>query len=308
MTLSNDNFNQILLIISKYQKQLHLLAVLLLSLYLIAYAAQLTWKLVPVPENTTVTVSNANTSSKQPTGSRDQVNIAALKRLNLFGELGATPVEPKETVTDAPETNLNLVLAGVVASGNPELGAAIIENKGKQATYAVGEDIDGTRAKLAKIYDDRVIIRNGGRDETLMLDGMDYNKSSTKQSKRNSRPQPGPKAERVVQNRLSKESIEARRQLKEKPSQFTDFISIAPFTKAGELQGYRITPGKKGALFKEAGFKSGDVVVDINGLDLRDAQQALEAMSALRESQSLQLTVNRDGEFMTLYLDIPEED
>jgi len=123
MTLSNDSLNQILLFFGKRQKQLHFVVVVLLSLYLIAFAAELTWKLIPPPDLPAAERSARSAEAHaQSSGSRTQVNIAEIKRLNLFGELGAEPVVEEETVTDAPETNLNLTLAGVVAYKDPEKG------------------------------------------------------------------------------------------------------------------------------------------------------------------------------------------
>ena len=85
-----------------------------------------------------------------------------------------------------------------------------------------------------------------------------------------------------------------------------DYIAVAPYRPNGELTGYQVSPGKKPALFQASGLKSGDVITDINGLDLADMQQALEAMNMLKELQSLQLTVERKDELITIYLDLPQ--
>ena len=50
----------------------------------------------------------------------------------------------------------------------------MIANRGTQATYGINEEIEGTRAKLKAVLIDRVIIDNSGRDETLMLEGIEY--------------------------------------------------------------------------------------------------------------------------------------
>ena len=49
-----------------------------------------------------------------------------------------------------------------------------------------------------------------------------------------------------------------------------------------------------------------DVITDINSLDLTDMQQALEAMNMLKELQSLQMSVQREDELITIYLDLPD--
>ena len=313
MTVGNYNLNQIWLQLGKYQQQLRLAVVVLLALYLIAFAAELTWRLLPEPEsNVTNTGSAAGTSTAISTN-KNQVNLAQIKRLNLFGDLTAEPQAPEPEVTQAPETNLNLTLSGVVASSDPKVAAAIIENRGSQNVYGINEPIEGTRAVLREVYEDKVIIRNGNRNETLMLDGIDYNQSTSRPPATVNRPQPSNRQRtsttntREQRNTLSREMAQATRDLQKTPTSFTDYIAISPHRREGQLQGYRISPGKKPKLFKAAGFKAGDVVVEINGLDLTDPQQSLEAMQALRSAQSLQLTVNRGDNTVTLYLDFPSQ-
>ena len=138
-----------------------------------------------------------------------------------------------------------------------------------------------------------------------MLDGVDFTRTApnTRQSSdRRASPQRS-----TAENRrtLNKEAVAATNEIRKSPSSFSDYIAITPAERNGETMGYRITPGKKPKLFRAAGFKAGDIIVEINGLDLTDAQQSMEAMQSLRTAQSLQLTVNRGGELLTLFLDFP---
>lgn len=307
MTAGNLTLNQLPVLWTKHQTHVRLVVTVLLAIYLIAYAAELTWKLFSSDETSTpqaqVTTSNAPVSQN---GS--QVDINQLRALNLFGTKSAAPVV-EQRVTEAPKTRLNLTLSGVVSSDVPEAGAAIIENKGAQNTYGIGEKIDGTNAVLSEVFVDRVIIKNGARRETLMLDGVDYTKqpSTTQRSApaQNVAATPRSGAAAKQRNTLSDAALESTRNLRDKPANFSDFIAISPYRRDGQLMGYRVSPGKDATLFKSAGLKSGDIVTEINGLDLTDMQQSMEAMTALREAQTLQMTVNRAGEIITLYLDIP---
>jgi general secretion pathway protein C len=278
--------------------------VVLLSLYLIAFAAKLVWRIIPEPQlSATPTVSRAPVISSS--SGQNGVNIAKIQQLNLFGNAAAKPAEPVAEVTDAPETRLNLTLTGVVASSEQEAGTAIIENRGSQAVYGLGEKIEGTNATLQKVYNDRVIIKNGVRNETLMLDGIDYDEANRRREMQaRNRPDPEELEEDTVE--LSDEALEATAALRERPANFTDFISISPKTEEGQLIGYQVSPGKEPELFKSAGLQAGDVITQINGLDLTDLQQSQEALSELRNAQTIELTIIRDGSLTTLYLDLPE--
>ena len=302
MTVTNYNVNHLWLQLLKYQQQINFLVVALLVVFLLAYAAELTWRVFPQAENS-ATRSSINQPVNSGSSASIQLDLASIKRLNLFGDLSAQPFE-EEQVLDAPETKLSLILTGVVASSLKDQGAAIIGNNGKQETYGVGDKITGTRATLKEVYADRVIIKNGPLSETLMLDGIDYSKPQNQgaQVVKASEQKTGQAKQKRT---LSDGALQARRELQQQPAKFTDFITISPHRPSGDLQGYRVSPGKKSALFKEAGLKPGDIVTEINGLDLTDMQQSLEAMNALRQMQSLQMTVSRNDELLTIHLDIP---
>ena len=304
MTFNKPNPQSLVVYLNQHQKQLHTIVVVLLSLYLIAFAAKLVWRIIPEPQlSATPTVSRAPVISSS--SGQNGVNIAKIQQLNLFGNAAAKPAEPVAEVTDAPETRLNLTLTGVVASSEQEAGTAIIENRGSQAVYGLGEKIEGTNATLQKVYNDRVIIKNGVRNETLMLDGIDYDEANRRREMQaRNRPEPEELEEDTVE--LSDEALEATAALRERPANFTDFISISPKTEEGQLIGYQVSPGKEPELFKSAGLQAGDVITQINGLDLTDLQQSQEALSELRNAQTIELTIIRDGSLTTLYLDLPE--
>ena len=304
MTFNKPNPQSLVVYLNQHQKQLHTIVVVLLSLYLIAFAAKLVWRIIPEPQlSATPTVSRAPVISSS--SGQNGVNIAKIQQLNLFGNAAAKPAEPVAEVTDAPETRLNLTLTGVVASSEQEAGTAIIENRGSQTVYGLGEKIEGTNATLQKVYNDRVIIKNGVRNETLMLDGIDYDEANRRREMQaRNRPEPEELEEDTVE--LSDEALEATAALRERPANFTDFISISPKTEEGQLIGYQVSPGKEPELFKSAGLQAGDVITQINGLDLTDLQQSQEALSELRNAQTIELTIIRDGGLTTLYLDLPE--
>jgi general secretion pathway protein C len=308
MTVVNHTANQLWLQLVKNQQTINLLAVAVLAVFLLSYAAELTWRLWPQPVASSRFESISSSQSVSLENSNSRLNLADIKRLNLFGDFNADPIEEKE-VTNAPVTRLNLTLTGVVASSVKDQGAAIIENRNQQQTYGIGEKIEGTSVSLKEVYADRVIIKNGSSNETLMLDGVDYNKNTNQLSQLPlANLQPIDQGPEELRQTLSNEAILAGRELQDQPASFIDYIAVSPHRPDGELLGYRVSPGKKPTLFKAAGLKSGDVITDINGLDLTDMQEALEAMNMLKELQSLQMSVQREDELITIYLDLPQRE
>ena len=312
MTFDKLNTHSLVTYVTQHQKQLHTLIVVLLSLYLIAFAAELLWRLAPEPQLSAPLPSQPAQTSR-PSTAQSGVDIAKIQALNLFGNAeAAPPVIDTTPVTDAPETRLNLTLTGVVTSSVPSAATAIIEHSGTQLVYGLGDKIEGTNATLQQVFSDRVIIKNGVRNEALMLDGVDYNTASRPVSRPTSRPATSrpatqrPSSGPTQRRTLSQEAQQATAELRSRPASFTDFISISPKTENGRLVGYQVSPGSTPSLFQSAGLKAGDVVSAINGLDLTDQQQAREALSELRSAESLDLTVLRDGSETTISLDLPQ--
>jgi len=306
MTFNKPNPHTLVLYVSQHQKRLRTIVVVLLSLYLIAFAAKLMWRIIPEPQLSATPTASRIAPISSPSG-QSGVNIKKIQQLNLFGNATAKP-KPVEAadITDAPETRLNLVLTGVVSSSIENAGTAIIENKGSQAVYGLGEKIEGTNATLQRVYTDRVIIKNGIRNETLMLDGIDFEEANRRRAQQvQTASTASPRQQESEVRQLSREAVEATTALRQRPASFTDFISISPKTNEGQLIGYQVSPGVEPALFKSAGLKTGDVISQINGLDLTDMQQSQEALSELRNAQTLELTIIRDGSLTTLYLDLP---
>ncbi len=290
--------------LQQQKHRLPMLVVLLLCVYLAYFIARLTWQVIPAPELAEPTRVQTPAAVTAADGKAKDIN--RLIALNMFGEANQAPVEQTPVVEEAPETDLNLTLTGVVASNVEELGAAIIEHKGGQNTYGLGDKIDGTRATVQQIHADRILIKNGVRTETLMLDGLDYEKN--KGQARTSAPSPRtPPAQRTEPD--ERELTDMRDQLLAQPQSFADYLAInQSINEQGEVIGYRVSPGKNPALFKITDLRNNDIVTEINGLDLTDPRQALEAMNTLKSEPSLQLTVLRDGQLETLFIDLPQGD
>lgn len=294
----------------RHESKLIFAIVLLLSLYLVAFAAKMTWQLIPqsnqAAQNAVIVQNAQNNSSQTRT-----TDISKILALNLFGDAEAVEAAPtNEEISDVPETKLNLVLSGVVLSSNPKLGAAVIAYRNTQGTYGVGDKIEGTSVTLDEIYADRVIIKNRITRETLMLDGIDFdeanrNRNRARQNNQQNAVNAGPV--QVAANENQQAVQEARQQLQQSPQNFAELISLRPHRSQGEFIGFRVSPGPKPALFNTLGLKNGDVATELNGIDLSDVSRIQEAVVQLRQADYLQLEIIRDGEPMSLNIDIPSE-
>src|SRR5262245_21578006 len=107
---------------------------------------------------------NGGAGSGQTAASR-AFDLNTIVDAHLFGVAAVGNVDP----SDAPATQMSLVLVGTIAQTDPEQGIAIIgESSANARVYTVGKTITGG-TKLHSVYPDRVILDRGGKLEALLL-------------------------------------------------------------------------------------------------------------------------------------------
>ncbi|WP_089137711.1 type II secretion system protein GspC [Vibrio rumoiensis] len=232
--------------------------------------------------------------ASQASSTHQTDTLSPLLSANLFGLYTQTPTKKQQVAQDAPQTRLNLTLVGAVASSNDKLSLAIIANQGKQSTYGIGETIDGTRVTLTAVYVDRVIISNQGRDETLMLQGIDYNKSPQAIERQ-------PVATEPATNDVA-DLDKIRQEISSDPQKIFQYIRLSQVMEDGQLKGYRVRPGSERTLFDQVGLQDGDIATALNGQDLTDQSQMAALWKTALDSTEWNLTVERDGQTHDIYI------
>lgn len=266
-----------------------------LSILVIFYLAQLSWLLLtPKPQTQ---------PWKTPSTKQQGVNAPTVNFSNFFwfGKPNAKAEQPAQQteITDAPKTSLNMTLTGVVANDDVNRSMAIIEYQSKQDTYLINQKITSSRASIAEIHHDRVILKNNGKHETLMLDGFDYTKKHRSSASQQQEVIRGPSKQANAQ------FAKTRAEILKDPGKIIDYISITPVSKKGKVSGYRLNPGRRPELFKQSGLKARDLAIAINGYDLTDTSQSIRVMSELKNMKNIMITVERDGQLTDIEFALP---
>jgi general secretion pathway protein C len=287
----------------------------LLLVYIAYVCAQITWFIAPngpFENSGNVSVKVLSQGTKPSI-----ISLSNVKSLNIFGLYSDSPIDDGiAEVENVPETRLNLTLSGVVASDDKATSAAVIQNGGKQNTYSPGETITGTRAILDSVFSDRVILKHAGQLETLMLDGFDYSEASnrskivsspvaaTKPIKRNSYIKPPSIVDKRTNKLLSRSAKSFKEDISTDPTKITNYLKISPKRKNGKVIGYRLMPGQNATFFQDAGLKSGDVAIQMNGYDLTVPSEAAQALSALKQDKEVSLLIDRNGDMTEILFSI----
>lgn len=256
-------------------------------------AATLTWRIIPLPDQAG-SASPAPVTAAAPASDGSRVDVDSLIELAMFGE--PDPADEPASVdlsdVEAPETQLNLSLRGVLATAEESVARAIIAaGDGDDKSYKVGDTI-GSGAILRAVYPDRVILERSGELETLRLP-RDNADSGLSRSAGRSNTVPVPS-----------EVADLREEIRENPERITDIIRPTPHRENGEMVGFRIFPGRMREQFRQLGLRAGDIVTAVNGQQLNSPEAAMGLMNELQDAQQVELTIRRGGQQTTVTLSL----
>ncbi|UZJ43509.1 type II secretion system protein GspC [Marinimicrobium sp. C6131] len=302
----------------------------LIVLWLGHTLAQLLWALVPAPDIPKAQVAPNAVSSERSGGSARAVDIAALASLNIFGEAtaeeepgaleAAGPASGPSIEDQAVDTDLKLVLRGVMGSNDEKAARAIIADGKNQALYAPGDELPVRgNVTLEKVLPLRVILNNAGRYESLWL----YTDDDWSSNLAASQPVPDtpgrswegddepvydtPAETPDDTDTAPEEALEqAADEVAERvgSQSLSDVVSMSIHRENGQIVGYKIRPGRDRQLFDSLGLQADDVVKAVNGVELTSPQRVMEIYREMGDARSASLLIDRNGQEVSIDIEL----
>jgi general secretion pathway protein C len=169
-----------------------------------------------------------------------------------------------------------------LAVKDPTAGLAILGPSPTDAhVFATGSDVvPGIR--LVEVYADHVVIDRGGIRESVVL------------------PHSGNGAPVAAAHPAL---ADVARQVAAAPEVIGDLMRPMPNYVAGQLRGFKLFPGRDRKRFEQLGLQPGDMVTQVNGVPIKDAQHGLEMLQSLGSSTSTLVTVERGGVIQSVTID-----
>lgn len=254
--------------------------------------ARIIWMLMPGSEVGNQIIAPPVQISRSAGSATDSVDVQAIANTHLFGEADAEDVVvvPQESHENLAETRLSLTLKGTIASPAEDSSIAIIaDNRNEEKIYVVRDTV-APGATLHAIYADRVVLNRGGTLEVLKLPkefpatAAPVRRDASSVTRASNNPQ---SLQTVISKNVSK---------------LADVIRPTPYYVAGEMQGFRVYPGRDRRQFAALGLRPGDLVKDIDGAALTNPAQATEIFQGLGDKDQVSVTVERNGQPETLVL------
>jgi general secretion pathway protein C len=281
----NNQASAILTHLPQLQPLYQRLPVIVSLLLVVACAhalVKITWMLLPEAQIEAAPLRTARVSIT--TADDNAQDIRRLTSAHLFGE---TQSAAAAAPTSAPETRLNLVLRGVIASDPMARSSAIIAqgNGGKEDVYGVGDKLPGG-VSVSEVHAENVILERGGRLETLNLakDSDVGEIIASEDDNPGLAPASPGEALRDIRSNILKN-----------PTSFGEYALPVVVKQEGKQIGYRLEPQQKGDMLAELGLEPEDVITEINGVKLDNPQNGIVALRKLSTSNMISIKVRRNG-------------
>jgi general secretion pathway protein C len=202
----------------------------------------------------------------------------------------ATPTAPRQSLT----------LLGTVAGGREPL--AVIGAGKEVKVIRLGEEVSGG-GKLTEVERNLVKVKypDGSEDQIPLYEG----------GKGKEPPAPAVKSaaagsytiKPVGENRWvipRQEAEKARGNLNELLRQ----ARMVPHIVNGQTDGFSVQMIRPNSLFALLGLKVGDIVMQVNGMDLNSPEKALQIFQQLREAKHISIGLKRNGNPLTFEYEV----
>ena len=255
-------------------------------------AANLTWLIVTPNTPTTAPMPIVSQSRTNQRSSQAYATANSIARLNLFGE---PDTSNRTAVVDAPETQLNLTLTGILSIGDVDGIAIISQGSGQEEIYKVGDNVPGN-ATVKEVYADRVLLESSRGLEVLTLPRERADLVLSQSDNQSAGFDVAPS-----QSDLGSALRELRDEFAANPSAMSRMARVLPERdpSGNGMIGLRVEPlgvnEDFDRLFSQLELQSGDVLTRLNGFDLTTPSASLAAMRELMKADALDITVLRNG-------------
>lgn len=286
---------------------------LLLVIALGVSLAKLMWLIITPQQELVLQPKNNQVASQSKKEATNYGKLIADQ--HIFGEvvIKKKPVVPKKQPVKvvkpvSPKVKLNAKLHGIVAYKSQEGFALISNNNARQKVYAKGDTLQ-EGVTISEILPTKVLVDNNGAVEELLLpkkiktsNSRASQKSGTRSfanlPKNTATPLP---TGNVAQAGAKPDLNQVRQEILVNPQKLTDIVRASPAVINGEFIGFRIRSGKNRRLFRQLNFRANDIITEVNGIVLDDANKGVQVLGELESATNLSIKVKRGNQ--EVYID-----
>jgi general secretion pathway protein C len=213
-----------------------------------------------------------------------------------------TPLQNAPEKATAATSRQNLILFGTVAAGRASL--AVIGAGQEIKVFRLGEEVSGG-GKVQEVNRNLVKIKypDGSVEELPLYEGEKGREPSAPAPAAATAGGNGYAVKSIGENRWvipREEAEKARGNLNELLKQ----ARMVPNIVNGQTDGFSVQMIRPNSLLDLLGLKVGDIVMQVNGMDLNSPEKALQIFQQLREAKHISIGVRRNGSPLTFEYEV----
>lgn len=278
---------------------------LLLVIALGISLAKLMWLVITPQQQLVLAPQNSNTTSIDQKKATNYGKLIADQ--HIFGAVviqkgpSKAKVKPVAVVKPVvPKVKLNAKLQGIVAYKTRKSFALISNNNGPQKVYGKGDSLQ-EGVVISDILPTKVVVDNNGVKEELLLPVKGNKKTSKRTQAQLAKSLPGSNSRKPTSANNSAaggapDLNQFRQEILSNPSKLTDIVRPSPAIVNGQFIGFRVRSGKNRKLFRQLKFRPNDIITEINGIVLDDANKGIEVLALLEDATNLSIKVKRGNQ------------
>jgi len=228
-------------------------------------------------------------------------DYAPILKNNVFGFPAGElkPLSSSSLSTPVEIANVDIKLSGTVSWASGFGYAVVLDTSGQQEVYKTGDYIPGA-GYLRRVDKDRIIIEAGRESVEIPLAEITVLKEvgrAARVSKRHGKFRRFARKTSEHSYIVDQKAIESAL---ENPKQIMTDARLLPNMVEGRQEGFVIKEIKPGGIYQSLGLKNGDVLLRVNEFDISDPETALQAFTALKGMDRVELDILRNGSKITL--------
>jgi len=190
----------------------------------------------------------------------------------------------------------DIMLIGTVV-GPKELSYGIFrDSAGIQEVFKIGDPVFDI-GRLHRVEQAKVVIRKGEKTVEILLEDVKV-KEVKKQASAVS-PSPSSFAQKIGRSAYMVDQARLQQAIANPGQMMTD-ARLKPNIVNGKEEGFVLSEVKPGGVYQSLGLQDGDVLLRINEYDISNPERALQAFTALKGMERVQVDLIRSGSRMTM--------
>ncbi len=240
-----------------------------------------------------------------------EVRTSAPTMIEQIRKSGLFPLPPDPvslntagaSASQPPRVPLNLAsklkLLGVVMGDREGVSAIVEELASKRQLFFRLHDQIPDIGEISEIRRDGMVVRQGDQQELLELAASQIEKPPSAPAPAASAvtPAPGIPSRTVLDRRVVEQAMD------DLPKLLSQARAV-PYLVNGAMNGFRLDYIAPSSFYEKIGLKYGDILQQVNGVDIRDPSTILTLFQQLRNERAVKLNVLRNNQRTTMNFEI----